>query len=915
MLLDILYSLTITPIQMIIEFIFTVMYRIFENPGVAIIFVSISVQLLVLPLYKQSDAMQEQERNKQKEMERWIKHIKKTFKGDERFMMLQAYYREVGYKPVYAIKGSFSLLLQIPFFMAAYNYLSNLSILENTGFLVISDLSRPDGLINIGGLSINLLPILMTVFNIISGIIYTKGFPLKDKVQTYGLAAVFLVLLYQSPSGLVFYWTLNNLFSLLKNLFMKIIKNPRPVINIFTAVVGGVVFGERFVKFFTVKSMEATVSGILFVVCLLPLGLSLWEKIRLNMVAKGKLKEKIRENRPVTKEEKSLFTTAAVLLTVILGVAIPISIIGSSPTEFFTDVRSPLQLLVSVLAVMAGFVLVWFRIFYSLCTDNGKRYFAVGLAVLGLAGLVNFYGFSLNLGTLSTVLVYDKRPYFSFLMLGINAVAVIAVIALVIVLFKKKIVLLKRLCQIAALTLFVVGIVGSGMIISESANYKKPQMESAEEAEPIYHLSKNGKNVVVFMLDRAISGYIPYLMQEKPELASVYEGFTYYPNTVSFGGNTNFGAPALFGGYEYLPKKMNDREELLLEQKHDEALKVMPAIFGEKGYKVTITDPPYAGYKWDPDLSIYDGMKNVSAYKTEGQYLSLSRKEHSGLFDDKQKHNFIYYSFMKIVPISMQDFFYDEGNYYNSSGTSVLSNGAFFNWYSSLENMVKLTDISEGDENNFLLLQNGTTHEATPLKEPEYVPQMGYELHIDPKSPRFVYNGVKVDVSRYWDYCHYQVNMAALLRVGEWIQYMKDNGVYDNTRIIIVSDHGYPMRQFDYMLLNNGIDVERFNPLLLVKDFGSTGAFKWSNEFMTNADVPTMTMAGLVEKPVNPYTGNAINSDYKTSGDLLITTSEKWSTRENNGFKFNTTDGFWYRIKPGSIFDVNNWERVSKGDK
>ena len=45
---------------------------------------------------------------------------------------------------------------------------------------------------------------------------------MKDKVQTYGLAAVFLVLLYQSPSGLVFYWTLNNLFSLIKNVFYRI---------------------------------------------------------------------------------------------------------------------------------------------------------------------------------------------------------------------------------------------------------------------------------------------------------------------------------------------------------------------------------------------------------------------------------------------------------------------------------------------------------------------------------------------------------------------------------------------------------------------------------------------------------------------------------------------------------------------
>ena len=35
---------------------------------------------------------------------------------------------------------------------------------------------------------------------------------------------------------------------------------------------------------------------------------------------------------------------------------------------------------------------------------------------------------------------------------------------------------------------------------------------------------------------------------------------------------------------------------------------------------------------------------------------------------------------------------------------------------------------------------------------------------------------------------HYQVNMAAFLKLGEWFDYLRENGVYDNTRIIIVSD-------------------------------------------------------------------------------------------------------------------------------
>ena len=70
-------------------------------------------------------------------------------------MILQTYYRQNNYKPTDALKGSVSLLLQIPFFMAAYNFLSTLSELQGKDFGPIKDLGSPDGLLVIGGIAIN----------------------------------------------------------------------------------------------------------------------------------------------------------------------------------------------------------------------------------------------------------------------------------------------------------------------------------------------------------------------------------------------------------------------------------------------------------------------------------------------------------------------------------------------------------------------------------------------------------------------------------------------------------------------------------------------------------------------------------------------------------------------------------------
>jgi YidC/Oxa1 family membrane protein insertase len=235
--LNILDTLLLGPLKLVFEIIYVVANRFLNHPGLSIIVLSLIMNILVLPLYRRADAMQEQARDIDAKLRDGVAHIKKTFSGDERMMILQTYYRQNHYKPTDALNGSVSLLLEVPFFMAAYQFLSNLKMLDGVSLGPIADLAAPDGLITIGALSINLLPILMTAVNVVSSAIYLKGFPLKTKIQLYGMAAFFLVFLYTSPSGLVFYWTLNNVFSLVKTIFYKL-KNPKKVLTILISAVG-----------------------------------------------------------------------------------------------------------------------------------------------------------------------------------------------------------------------------------------------------------------------------------------------------------------------------------------------------------------------------------------------------------------------------------------------------------------------------------------------------------------------------------------------------------------------------------------------------------------------------------------------------------------------------------------------------
>ena len=65
--------------------------------------------------------------------------------------------------------------------------------------------------------------------------------------------------------------------------------------------------------------------------------------------------------------------------------------------------------------------------------------------------------------------------------------------------------------------------------------------------------------------------------------------------------------------------------------------------------------------------------------------------------------------------------------------------------------------------------------------------------------------------------------LAALQELGEWFDWLRQEGLYDNTRILLVSDHGYELWQMLDFVYPTGDDLGSYLPLLLVKDFDSHG--------------------------------------------------------------------------------------------
>lgn len=928
------YQLIFGPLELLFEMVFGTAYEVTGNLGLSIIPLSLCINFLLLPLYNRADSIQKEERERQNKMSAGVEHIKKTFKGDERYMMLKAYYRVNSYKPVYALRSTLPLVLEIPFFIAAYHFLSHLSVLNVACFGPVQDLSYPDSLINIGNLHINILPILMTLINFVSSYIYSRGYSKKEKFQLYGMALIFLVLLYNSPSGLVIYWTLNNLFSLCKNLIYTS-KAPERNFSIFSSLIGLVFLGFAFTEYLIQLHMTS------YIVVTLTASLLFFIPSIKRICSKTFNTGKDIKQYDM-KKASACFISAVIFLAVLNGLLIPSSVIKSSPSEFIilNDYMPSLYYVLTAFCTAVGTYIVWFGLVYYLLDNRSRKIFAFGLTVLSVDGLINYLLFGTRNGNISPNLIYYNKIPFSKTDVLLN-LSVLVVLALAFaIIWNKASGLLVSIVSVLIASMFILSIKNSERIIHFTPNII--QIDDSEIVErdtedmALFSLSKTGRNVIVFMLDRAVGVYVPYIMNERPELIEQFDGFTFYPNTLSYGNCTNIGCPSLFGGYEYTPEAMNERNDLPLAQKHDEALKVMPVLFSEAGFKVTVLDPPYAGYHWKSDLTIYSDYDSIDCYgSTNGEYKNYAPNQtiDQSELDSKKKitwtRNLFCFSLMKSCPLFVQNYIYDSGYYfstgrYDKESYTQIRNGTsqatgmsedFINSYGALCALPYMTDVTDDEKGAFLMLQNDTSHNEVLLKEPEYEPALyiNNREYDSTHTDRFVVDGREMSVETAYQMAHYHVNMAALLKVGEWLDYLKELGVYDNTRIIIVSDHGVGLGQFDSMVFGqdnrnfglNIMDGMFYNPLLMVKDFNSTG-FGVDYTFMTNADTPTLALSGIVENPVNPFTGNAINSDKKGEDVQYIFCTTNFNPEYNNGNTF--TPDAWFALRNHNVLDGDNWE-------
>ncbi len=182
--------------------------------GFAILLLTLLVKVLFSPFTHMSfDSMRKMQTIQPK-----LKAIQAQFKNDPTRLnkeMMELYRR---YK-VNPMGGCLPMLIQIPIFIGFYQVLAQFVELKGEAFWWFKDLTLPDRLAKIPyvGFDFNLLPLLMIGTMIWQQKVtpqQSMGSPEQAKMMQF-MPIVFGFFFYQLPSGLVLYWTVNNLLTVM----------------------------------------------------------------------------------------------------------------------------------------------------------------------------------------------------------------------------------------------------------------------------------------------------------------------------------------------------------------------------------------------------------------------------------------------------------------------------------------------------------------------------------------------------------------------------------------------------------------------------------------------------------------------------------------------------------------------------
>ncbi|MBF0449406.1 MAG: membrane protein insertase YidC [Candidatus Magnetomorum sp.] len=206
-------------------YLMNLIYKFIPNYGIAIILLTILIKLLFWPLGNKSYKSM----NEMRKLQPMMKKIQEKYKDDRQKLNqeLMGLYRTYKVNP---LGGCLPMVLQIPVFIALYRMLYQAIELRHAPFFLwINDLSAPDRLFHFTfyvpfmeePYGIPVLTIIMGATMLIQQKMSPPpGDPNQAKMMMF-LPIVFTFIFINFPAGLVLYWLVNNVASILQQYYIN----------------------------------------------------------------------------------------------------------------------------------------------------------------------------------------------------------------------------------------------------------------------------------------------------------------------------------------------------------------------------------------------------------------------------------------------------------------------------------------------------------------------------------------------------------------------------------------------------------------------------------------------------------------------------------------------------------------------
>ena len=359
--------------------------------------------------------------------------------------------------------------------------------------------------------------------------------------------------------------------------------------------------------------------------------------------------------------------------------------------------------------------------------------------------------------------------------------------------------------------------------------------------------SQTHPNVLIVFLDRFMGSFVESILQDHPDLSDRLSGFTWYPRTIAAGYNSIAGVHPMLGGYDYTPLEMNTRHQPL-SQLSAEAFSILPYNFARHGYRVNMVGPRGMGFTLEGDCRSLQ-IEGVTCTHVPMSVVK-SRAEQMGFaLNELAKANYadllVLLGSMRSAPYALKAVLYDRGPWQPFMDQSAATT---FREWAQLQGFAEMSGTN-ATESNFNFISNLLPHQPVYMGEdcqPRHEP---YKVPKEELKRRGYSHVVSLQ--------HYVAARCSLLAVADYLDFLKRSGVYDSTKIVIVSDHGIAAVVPDRSsrAIAGGTTDNKFvgsRSVLLVKERNASGKLQVSETFTPNAEVPRIVceeIAGCV----NPY--------------------------------------------------------------